>query len=208
MALADNAAVTALSAEDLQWLNGCQAFGLTITVKKTHFMGQGVDSPPDIGISGYKLEVVHDFVYQGSTISDSLSLDTELNKRIGKASTTMSRLTKRVWANNKLTEHTKIQVYRACVLSTLLYSSESWTLHTHQERQLNAYHMHCLRYILDITLQDKVDSILAESPDSSPDEEHEVKEAEATEREERPRVQTPMDTPKSGVKAPEYLQYD
>ncbi|XP_069158952.1 uncharacterized protein [Procambarus clarkii] len=52
-----------------------------------------------------------------------------------------------------------------------------------------------------------VDSIIAESPDSSPDEEHEVTMAEATEREERPHVQTPTDTPESGVKAPEYLQY-
>ncbi|XP_069192566.1 uncharacterized protein [Procambarus clarkii] len=136
----------------------CQGFGLTISLKKTQVMGQGVDSPPDIGISGSKLEVIHDFVYHRtcSTISDSLSLDTELNKRIGKASTTMSRLTKRVWANNRLTEYTKIQVYRACVLSTLFYGSESWTLRARQERQLNAYHMRCLRHILDITWQDKV----------------------------------------------------
>ncbi|KAG8139531.1 hypothetical protein E2320_002304, partial [Naja naja] len=43
-------------------------------------------------------------------------------------------LTKRVWLNKKLMEHTKIQVYRACVLSTLLYCSESWTLYAQQER--------------------------------------------------------------------------
>ena len=62
-------------------------------------MGHDVDSPPSISISDHELVVVHDFVYLGSTISDSLSLDTELNKRIGKAATTMSSMT-----NSKLTE--------------------------------------------------------------------------------------------------------
>lgn len=48
--------------------------------------GQGV-CPPVIRISDYELEVVHYFKYLGSTISDCLSLDTELNKRIVKAAT-------------------------------------------------------------------------------------------------------------------------
>ncbi|XP_050707960.1 uncharacterized protein LOC126993145 [Eriocheir sinensis] len=158
---ADDAAVTAHSAEGLQQLmirfnEACDDFGLTISLKKTQVMGQDVDQPPDIRIADHRLDVVHDFVYLGSTISDSLSLDAELNRRIGKAATTMSRLTKRVWSNNKLSEHTKIQVYRACVVSTLLYGSESWTLRARQERKLNSLHMRCLRRILNITWQDKI----------------------------------------------------
>ena len=84
----------------------CQHFGLTISLKKIRVMGQGVDTTPSISISQHEVHV-HDFVYLGSTISDSLSLDTKLNKRISKAATTMSRLTKRVWTNDKLPEHTK-----------------------------------------------------------------------------------------------------
>ena len=95
-------------------------------------------------------------MYLGSTISDTLSLDAELRKRIGKAATTMTRLTKKAWNNSKLTEHTKIQIYRACVVSTLLYGSESWTLRAGQERKLNAFHMRSLRRILNINWQDKV----------------------------------------------------
>lgn len=68
----------------------------------------------------------------------------------------MSRLTKRVWTNEKLTEHTKIQVYKACVVSTLMYGTESWILHAGQELRLNAFHMRCLRQILHITWQDKI----------------------------------------------------
>ena len=69
---------------------------------------------------------------------------------------TLSRLTKRVWSNNRLTDHTKVNVYKACVISTLLYGSESWTMHAHQEKRLNVFHMHCFRHILGITWQDKV----------------------------------------------------
>ena len=52
----------------------------------------------------------------------------EPDKHIGKAAMTMSGQTKRVGTNGNLTEHIKIQVYRACVLRTLLRCSDSWTL--------------------------------------------------------------------------------
>ena len=47
----------------------------------------------------------------GSTITDNLSIDSELNKQIGKSSMTLSWLTKRVWSNKKLSDHTKVNVY-------------------------------------------------------------------------------------------------
>ena len=68
----------------------------------------------------------------------------------------MTRLTKKAWNNSKLTVHTKIQIYRACVVSTLLYGSESWTLPARQERKFDAFHMRSLRRILNIIWQDKV----------------------------------------------------
>ena len=51
---------------------------------------------------------------------------------------------------------TKICVYQAYVLSTLLYSSEAWTTYTRQERKLNSFHLRCLRRILEISWQDKI----------------------------------------------------
>jgi len=49
-------------------------------------LGQDVDTPPPIIIiDSYKLEVVHQFTYLVSTISNTLSLDAEINKRVGKA---------------------------------------------------------------------------------------------------------------------------
>ena len=119
-------------------------------------MGQDIKEIPSLFIHNYKQEVIHEFVYLGSTITDNLSIDSELNKRIGKAAMKLSRLTKRVWSNNTLSDYTKVNVYKACVISTWLYGSESWTMHTDQEKRLNVFHMRCFRRILAITWQDKV----------------------------------------------------
>ena len=68
----------------------------------------------------------------------------------------MARLSKRVWSNNRLISNTKLQVHQACVLSMLLYGSESWTTYARRENRLESFHLRCLRRILGITWQDKV----------------------------------------------------
>ena len=47
-------------------------------------------------------------------------------------------------------------VYNACVLSTLLDGSETWTIYAKQEKRLNAFHLRCIRRILGILWKDKV----------------------------------------------------
>lgn len=161
MLFADDAALASHIQSGLQrqidrMAHACREFGLTISLKKTEIMGQDVSEAPIINIGDYTLQVVEQFTYLGSTVTSNLSLDPELNKRIGKAAAAMSKLTKRVWENNKLTTVTKVAVYRACVLSTLLYGSESWTTYSRQEHRLNSFHLRCLRRILGITWQDRV----------------------------------------------------
>ena len=80
-----------------------------------------------------------------------MSLDDEINVRIGKAATTFGRLTKRACKNKRLDMKTKIRIYDACVLSRLLYGSETWTLYSRQDKRLNIFHLRCLRKILGIT---------------------------------------------------------
>ena len=47
-------------------------------------------------------------------------------------------------------------MYKACVLSTLLYGSETWATYATQEKRLNSLHLRHLRIILDIKWQHKV----------------------------------------------------
>ena len=158
---ADNAALTTHKEEELQQLisqfsHTCKEFGLTISIRKTEVMGQDVPLPPSITIDNQVLEVADHFTYLGSIISSSLSLDSEIDKCIAKAASVMARLSKRVWSSNQLTSKTKLLVYQACILSMLLYGSESWTTYARQENRLESIHLRCLHRILGITWQDKV----------------------------------------------------
>ena len=158
---ADNAAMESHQQDGLQRLmdkfsDACDLFGLTISQKKTQVMVQATPAPPCITVSGEELEIVHQFQYLGSTTTDTLSLDIELSKYIDKSLTTVSKLTRRVWENKHLTIPTKINVYKACIISTLLYDSESWTSYSTQEQKLQVFHLRCLHRILGITLHDKV----------------------------------------------------
>ncbi len=110
MLFADDAALVSHTEESLQRMissfsQACKDFGLTISLKKTNIMIQDADIAPNMHIDNYSLGAVNEFTYLGSTMCSKLSLKPELNRRIGKASTAMSRLSKRVWENKKLTIH-------------------------------------------------------------------------------------------------------
>ena len=86
MLFADDDALVTHTMEDLQQLidklsHACQEFGLTISIKKTKVMGQGIVSPPSINIDNVTLDAVDSFTYLGSTIESNLSLDAEINTR-------------------------------------------------------------------------------------------------------------------------------
>jgi len=49
-----------------------------------------------------------------------------------------------------VTIRVKCQVYRAIVLTTLLYGSETWTLYKSQVRKLNSFMMKQLRSIMKV----------------------------------------------------------
>ena len=103
----------------------CKDVGLTISLKKTNVLAKDMDTPPVIAIDNYELSIVHQFTYLRSTISDNLSLDVEINQHIGKAATTLGRLTTFVLESCKLTTTTKMAAYNACIISSLLYGSKS-----------------------------------------------------------------------------------
>ena len=164
MLFADNAVVVSHSEEGLQQLvshlsHACKEFDLKISLKKTNTIAQDAGHRPTIAINGYNLEVVENFTYLGSTISNSLSIDVEVNSRIAKATAGVAKLNQRVWNNSSFTEKTRIHVYQACVLSTLLYGSESWTTYGSHEKMLNSFHQRWLRCILHITWKDKISNM-------------------------------------------------
>ena len=135
-----------------------QRMGLQINVKKTEIMQVHVEArePEKISVLGKELENVSCFKYLGSNISSNCNLDDEICYRIGKATAAFGRLTKRVFTNRDLSLATRVMVYHAVCVSSLLYCSESWTLYRRQIKLLERFHISSLQKILGITWRDKV----------------------------------------------------
>ena len=171
---ADDAAFIAHTEAEVQAMcdafsAACDEFGLKISISKTVVLAQNTPSIPNVTINGSSLEVVRKFTYLGSTISDDNSLDNELDIRIGRASTTFGRLQSRVWSNRHLSLKLKVRVYMTCVLSVLLYGSESWPAYRWQEHRLNAFHMRCLRSIMGVSWQDRIPNTVVLEQTGAPD---------------------------------------
>ena len=156
---ADDANLLAHSAEDMQQLidllsAGSTTFGLTISVDKTKVMFTPAPGAayvkPSIFVYGAMLGVVDNFVYLGSTLSRDASLDAEIHFRIRNASGAFGKLEKRLWADRGISNKTKLAVYKSCVLTTLLYASETWTVLQRHIKLLERFHQKCLRRILSI----------------------------------------------------------
>ena len=60
-------------------------------------------------------------------LSNDAQMDEDIKARISKASSAYDRLQERVWKPHGIKLNTKIKVYRAIVLTTLLYGAEVWT---------------------------------------------------------------------------------
>uniref|UniRef100_A0A9J7Z5S8 Heparan sulfate 2-O-sulfotransferase 1 n=1 Tax=Cyprinus carpio carpio TaxID=630221 RepID=A0A9J7Z5S8_CYPCA len=90
------------------------------------------------------------FTYLGSTLSRAVHIDDEVNIRIVKASAAFGRLRDSVWERTGIKQETKLKVYRAVVLPTLLYGCEAWTVYQRHAKKLNHIHLSCLRKLLRI----------------------------------------------------------
>ena len=162
---ADDCALNAGSAEDMQhsmdlFSNACSNFGLTISTKKTEVMYQPAPKnpyqEPTVTVDGQTLATVDKSVYLGSTLSRSVHIDDETYARIAKACSAFGRLRSSVWERKGVSLSTKLSVYKAIVLTTLLYASETWTVYQRHAKKLNRFHLNCLRKLLRVKWQDKV----------------------------------------------------
>ena len=138
---ADDAALVAHTERALQRMTSCFAdasrlFGLEVSLKKTEVLHQPTpheeNRPPYIIIGDTEMKSIQQLTYLGCTISSDAKIDKEIDNRLAKANSSFGRLYKRVWNNKCLKCKTKIRVYRAVVLTTLLFSSETWVIYRSQ----------------------------------------------------------------------------
>nr|VZI43233.1 unnamed protein product [Spirometra erinaceieuropaei] len=130
---ADDCALNTTSEEQMQrsmdlFSAACENFGLVINTQKTVVMHQpppnsatAPNAPLQISVNGTQLQVVENFPYLGSTLSLNAKIDDEVARRISKASQAFGRLQSTVWNRHGLQLSTKLKMYKAVILPTLLY---------------------------------------------------------------------------------------
>ena len=96
------------------------------------------------------------FCYLRSILSSTTIIDDDVSARLAKASAAYGRLSKRLWNDQGIRLATKIAVYRAVVLTILLYDCDSWTLYRRHIAKLDQFHLRCLRKIAHIRWQDMI----------------------------------------------------
>ena len=78
------------------------------------------------------MEVVDEFCYQGSYISNNVNCEKDVKVRIGRASSRpIFGKMKKVWGNKHINLQTKLRLFEALILLTLLYGAELWPLTIH-----------------------------------------------------------------------------
>ncbi|XP_065583243.1 uncharacterized protein LOC136042233 [Artemia franciscana] len=107
-------------------------------------------------INGQAVDVVRQFIYLGSIISSSGTLDAEISTRSTKASSVFGRLLGAVFHKPKISRHTKARIYNAIALIIMLHSSETWPITQTQLRRVDVVQARHLRRVESFKGYDKI----------------------------------------------------
>ena len=113
----------------------------------------------NISIGEAHLEQVDHFPYLGGILSSNCTAEKDVDHRIGAAYSAFGKLYKRVFKKKDLNRTSKLMVYQAVVISTLLYGCEAWALFQKDLQKLEQLHQRKLRSILNIKWDDYAVSV-------------------------------------------------
>jgi hypothetical protein len=155
---ADNLVLLASSLEDLhiamtilERITG--DWGLHLNYSKTKAMVFGPNPPPatPLALAGGDIEFVAHFRYLGGLVSSDGNMDQEHSRRLTLARAAYQQLRPRVFDSPQVSLLSKLQFYRAAVLSILLYGAgESWVPSNAQLHQLDVFNTQSLRRIMRV----------------------------------------------------------
>ena len=124
---------------------------LKINMKKTEVLHQPNSTrtrEDDIMVDGNKLTSVLEFTYIRSIIYSNGCIDDEIQRSMAKASASLGGLRQN---NHHVFMRVRGKIYRAIMLSTLLFGEEAWTVYRRHVKKMHAFMMRHVRSIMTIT---------------------------------------------------------
>lgn len=116
-------------------------------------MTNGTQDP--IQIQQSPLEYVQQYVYLGQSISLNKNTENETKRRIGLAWNKFWLL-KFLLMDKRQNASTKAEILDKCVMPTLLYGCQTWSLTEKQKKQLQVCQRRMERKILNVSLRDRL----------------------------------------------------
>ena len=131
--------------------------GLKTNVDKTKVMKINAKNQEGIDINGSNIDEAAEFTYLGAKVCKEGGGMKDLRNRIAKARGAFVRL-KKIWKSKIFTTRTKLRIYKTLVVPVLLYSCETWKVNKGDNREIDVFQNKCLRRILGVKWQDKVNT--------------------------------------------------
>ena len=163
---ADDITLICHSAEDMsnmaiQVHHIMSQWGMSVSVKKSKLMVVSRDKDvqvPTVTIDGSPLEVVDSFVCLGSKFTRDNSIEAEVSFRISRACAAFANLKQVFCGHRYISIGTKVKIFNATVMASLLYGCEAWALTEKQINRLEVFQMQCLRNICGLKLLDRIEN--------------------------------------------------
>jgi len=100
----------------------------------------------NIKIDNSSFEMVEEFKYLETTLTDQNSIQEEIKRRL-KSWNACSPAVENLLSSRLLSKNTKIKIYRTIFLSVVLYGCETWSLTSREKCRLRVFENRVLRRI-------------------------------------------------------------
>ena len=132
-------------------------WGMKMHLGKTKvMMVSRTEEDCNLNIEGEDSETVKKLKYLGVMVSSDGLCDEEIEQRVGAAAKVVGAMRKEVLERRELLKKTKLRVFNAMVVPTLIYGCETWTMQRRHESKLQASEMMFLRRVEGVSRLDRV----------------------------------------------------
>ena len=104
---------------------------------------------PSIHAGNQSIEIISQFNFLGSMISNQGRCSIEIRRRTAMAKTSMCAMNK-IWKDRSITTRTKIRLVSTLIFPIATYACETWSINAADRRKIEAFEMWCWRKLLCI----------------------------------------------------------